>query len=200
MADYITYDKFRTRHNITGTVDDATIHEVISEASRMIDGLCGRRFDGDTNATARVIYPLNSRCVWLPWDAHEVTAVKTDTSDNGTFDTTWDAADYQLSPLNGIGPNMQSGWPYTRIEAVSSRIFPTSARRPPVEVTAKWGWAATPDDIVGATFMLAFRLYEERKAAFGVVGNADFGALPIRDQRTVNRMLAPYMRREPVVA
>jgi hypothetical protein len=62
------------------------------------------------------------------------------------------------------------------------------------------GWTATPDAIKSATYMLANRLYEERKAPFGTVGNADFGALPIRDQRTVNRILAPYMRRQPAVA
>ena len=69
-----------------------------------------------------------------------------------------------------------------------------------MQVTAKWGWAAVPDDIKGAAFLLANRLFEERNAPFGTVGSADFGAMPIRDQRTVNRMLAPYMRHEPVIA
>ena len=199
MADYITYDQYRIRHNITTSTDSATIGAVITEASRMIDGLCGRRFDADAAATARVFHPVDSHVVWID-DALEISAVKTDVADDGSYGTTWDAADYQAWPLNGVGPNMVSGWPYTRLHAIESKTFPTSHRRASVQVTAKWGWAAVPNDISGACYLLANRLYEERRTPFGTVGSAEFGAMPIRDQRTVLRMLGPYMRREPVVA
>lgn len=198
MADYITAEQLKLRNNISVSTDDQTLDEVVTEASRMVDGLCGRRFDADSSATARVYRPINNHVVWID-DALEITAVKTDTGDDGTYATTWATGDYESLPLNGVGPNMQSGWPYTRLHAIENRTFPHH-RRASVEVTAKWGWTAVPDDVKGATYMLAWRLYEERKAPFGTTGNADFGALPIRDQRTVMKLLAPYMRREPVVA
>jgi hypothetical protein len=198
MANLITSAQFRLRQNITGTTDDVVIDAVVGEASRMIESLCGRRFDSDAAATARVYHPINNCRVSID-DCYEITAVDTDTGDDGTYSTSWTSDDYQALPLNTVGPNQRSGWPYTHIEAIESLRFP-SHRRASVQVTAKWGWTAVPGDVVGACYLLANRLYEERKAPFGTVGNADFGALPIRDQRTVNRMLAPYMRREPVVA
>lgn len=198
MADYITKQEFRARHNITATTDEETFAAIIGEASRMIDGLCGRTFQTDTAATARVYHPVSPYQVWID-DAWSITSVATDTGDDGTYATTWAAGDYELHPLNGVGINRVTGWPYTQIVAIESRTFPAS-RRASVQVTAKWGWATIPDDIKGAAFLLANRLFEERNAPFGTVGSADFGAMPIRDQRTVNRMLAPYMRREPVIA
>jgi len=198
MANLITSAQFRLRQNITGTTDDVVIEAVVVEASRMVESLCGRRFDSDAAATARVYQPINNCLVQID-DCYEITAVAADTGDDGTYSTTWTSGDYQTLPLNTVGPNQRSGWPTTHLEAIESLRFP-SHRRASVKVTAKWGWTAVPDDVAGATYLLANRLYEERKAPFGTVGNADFGALPIRDQRTVNRMLAPYMRREPVVA
>ena len=198
MADYITSEEFKARHNITATGDTGIIAECVTEASRMVDGLTGRRFDADTTATARVYQPVDAYVVWID-DAWSITSVATDTADDGSYGTAWAASDYQVWPMNGVGPNMVSGWPTTRLMAIESRVFP-SHRRPSVQVTAKWGWTAVPADIKGAVYLLANRLYEERKTPFGTVGSADFGAMAIRDQRTVLRMLAPYMRREPVVA
>lgn len=200
VADYITALEFKARQNITTTGDNDVIDEVITEASRMIDALAGRRFDDTGSATARVFHPLNSGICYV--DDFSTTSgliIKTDTSDDGTFDTTWDAADYSLEPLNGIGGNGQSGFPYFRIVAVKSKTFPCY-RRPTVEVTARWGWAAVPADVKGATYLVANRLFEERKAPFGSVANAEFGSLPLRDQRTVTKLLAPYMRTKPLVA
>ena len=198
MADYITATELKTRHNITVATNDTTLAEVVSEASLMVDGICGRRFDADESASARVFYPTDGFCVTID-DALEITGVATDNADDGSYGTAWSASDYQTLPLNGVGLNRQSGWPTTKLVAVSTRSFPNH-RRPSVEVTAKWGWAAVPADIKSATYFLAYRLFEERQAPFGTVGNADFGALPIRDQRTVMKLLAPYKRMEPAVA
>lgn len=198
MADYITAEAYKKRHNITSIQDEDLIVAVVTEASRMIDGLCGRQFTADASASTRVFHPTDNYTAWID-DALEITTVKTDTSDNGTFDTTWDSTDFEAWPLNGVGINRLTGWPYTQLVAVGNRTFP-SYRRASIEVNAKWGWTAVPDDVVGACYLLANRLAEEKKAPFGTVGSAEFGALPIRDQRTVLRLLAPYMRRHPVVA
>lgn len=200
MSDYITRSEFKARQNISVTTDDTTIDQVITEASRMIDTMCGRRFGDAGSASARTFRPVSDRLCYVD-DFHTTSGliIKTDTGDNGTFDTTWDAADYVLEPLNGVGDNGQTGWPWYRIVAVGSRTFPFWLR-PGVQITARWGWATVPADVKGATFLIANRLYEERKVPFGSVSNADFGSLPLRDQRTVTKMLYPYQRRTPVVA
>lgn len=200
MADFITAAEFKSRQNITQATDDDTIDEVVSEASQMVRSLCGREFDDSGSATARVFHPVDG-CLVVTNDFSTTSGlvIKTDTSDDGTFATTWDAADYELEPLNGVGTDGQSGWPYWMIRAVKAKRFPRLARAS-VEVTAQWGWAAVPSDVKGATYLIANRLFEERKVPFGTVGSVEFGALPIRDQRTVMKMLAKYDRNPPQVA
>lgn len=198
MADYITAAEFKTRHNITVTTDDAIIAEIVTEASRLVDSICGRRFDDSGAATARVFHPLNAyEC--LIDDCSSITTVKTDTGDDGNYAKTWTSGDFEAYPLNGVGPNQLTGWPYTRIVAIEALLFPTGHRRASVQVTAQWGWAAVPDEVKGATYFVANRLYEERKAPFGVAGANEFGPLPLRDQRTVDKMLAQFKRTKPMV-
>lgn len=200
MVDYISRAEFKTRQNITNTSSDDIIDEVITEASRMVDGLCGRRFDDLGSATARVFRPLTAYLAIVD-DFSTTTGlvIKTDTSDDGTYNQTWDAADYTLEPLNGVGENGQSGWPYWRICAVKAKTFPLY-RRPTLEVTAQWGWAAVPADVKGATYLVANRLFELRSVPFGTVPSVEFGSLPIREQRDVMKLLRDYVRRTPLVA
>lgn len=200
MADYITSAEFKARHEITTTTYDDIIAEVISEASRIVDSMCGRRFDDTGSAKARVFRPVHGGLAYVDdFSSTSGLVIKTDTSDDGTFDTTWDAADYTLEPLNGIGENGQAGFPYYRIVAVGSKSFPCT-RRPSLEVTAPWGWAATPADVKGATYLIANRLYEERRSPFGLAANPEFGSQPIRQSSAVRKLLEPYMRRSPLVA
>lgn len=199
MADYISTAEFKTRQNISVTTEDTVIGLIVTEASRMVDGICGRRFDDLGSASARVFHPLNSYEVVID-DCSSISTVKTDDGDDGTYGTTWASGDWQAYPLNGVGDDGQTGWPYTRIVAIESRTFPTRNRRTSVQVTAQWGWAAVPAAVESATYLIANRLFEERKAPFGTVGSAEFGALPIRDQRTVMKLLGPYKRPRPMVA
>lgn len=199
MADYITSNEFKARFGITTSSYDTMISEQITAASRQIDSMCGRRFDADGSATARVFHPVTSTEVIID-DALEITAVATDTSDDGTYATTWAAGDYQTYPLNGVGPTRQSGWPATRIVAVENRTFPSS-RRASVQVTAKWGWTAVPDDVKEACYLLAHRLFYEKDVPSGVVpGSLEFGGTGMRELRSVVKLLKPYMRYEPNVA
>ncbi len=199
MADYITTAEFKTRIGMTGSGQDTRIAEHVSAASREIDSICGRRFDADGSATARVFHPLNNYDVIID-DALEITAVATDTGDDGSYGTTWTSSDYQPYPLNGVGPNRQSGWPYTRLCAIENLTFPIH-RRPSVQVTAKWGWTAVPDDVKEAAYLIAHRLFYERDVPSGIVaGSIEFGGTGLREQRSVMKLLKPYMRYEPNVA
>ena len=198
MADYITAAEFKTRVNITHSAEDTRIAEHVTAASRMVDTYCGRRFDADGVATARVFHPDDAYCCVID-DALEITAVATDTADDGSYGTTWASTDYEEYPLNGIGINRQGGWPTTEIVAIESRTFPQH-RRAAVKVTAKWGWAAVPGDVKEATYLLAHRLYYERDVPSGVVpGSAEYGGTGMRDARSAWRLLDPYRRTAPEI-
>jgi hypothetical protein len=199
MADYITATEFKTRIGATTNTSDLRIAEHIAAASREIDSMCGRRFNADAAATARIYHPIDSHRVIID-DALEITAVATDTADDGSYSTSWASTDYATYPLNGVGPNRQSGWPTTQLVAIENRTFPLH-RRASVQVTAKWGWTAVPDDVKEACYLIAHRLYYERDVPSGVLpGSAEFGGTGLRELRSVDKLLKPYKRYEPNVA
>jgi hypothetical protein len=197
MADYITAANFKLRHGISVTTNDARIAAHITAASLEVDQICGRRFNADSVATDRYYRPLNNGVVWID-DALEITAVATDPPDTGAYGTAWTVTtEYLTNPTNGIGINGQSGWPATYIYAVGSLMFPTCNRRPAVKVTAKWGWTATPVDVIEATYLITNRLFFETSAPAGVTtGSAEFGVpgSPLQRQYHVEKLLAPYVR------
>lgn len=195
MADYITSTNFKTRFGITVTTDDARIAAHISAASLEVDSMCGRHF-GTASETTRYFVPDSSHLVRVD-DCYAITAVKLDTGDNGNYATTLTAGtDYIVEPYNGVGPNGQAGWPVYQLKATGSAYwFHTHTRRPSISVTAKFGWAATPTDVVEATYLLAHRLYFERDVPSGnVPGSSEFGGAPLRRPWTVERLLHPYVR------
>ena len=155
---------------------------------------CRRRFYADGSATAQVFAAQDAWTVYVP-DISTTTGlvVKTDTTDDGTFDTTWDSGDYELRPLNARGSSGES-WPYTSIHAVEARCFPVVGKRAGrVQVTADWGWPAVPDAIPEACLILAARFYRRGQSPEGVIGFGDFG--PMRLSRTdpdIAALLDPY--------
>lgn len=194
MADYITSANFKTRHGITVSTEDARIALHITAASREVDAMCGRQFGQHSGAaTARYFRPDNCWRVRID-DTYEITSVQVDDSDSGTYGTTWATTDYQTIPINGVGANGQTGWPATVLEGVGVRVFPLWMR-PSVKVTAKWGWTATPGDVVEATYLLTNRLYFERDVPSGIAAAvSEFGGSPLQRPYTVERLLAPYVR------
>lgn len=197
MADYITATNFKTRHGITVATNDARIAAHVTAGSREADSMCFRSFEQHSGAaTVRYFQPLNCETVFID-DAYEITSVEVDSGNAGTYATTWATTDYMAEPLNGVGPNGQTGWPTYKLVSYGTRSFPTGYRRPAVKVTAKWGWAATPTDVIEATYLLAHRLYYEVAVPSGVVAaGAEFGLPGVGLQRpyTVERLLRPYVR------
>jgi hypothetical protein len=79
------------------------------------------------------------------------------------------------------------------------KSFP-QLRRPSVKVTAYWGWAATPDDVVEAVYLMANRLFYENDVPSGVVpGGLDFPGAPLQRMHTAERLLRPYIRASTAV-
>ncbi len=191
MSDYTTTQAVRQALDID-TTDETTLALAVTSASRLIDSMCGRNF-GLTTSAARYFDPLDGYCVPIT-DAATITAVATDDGYTGAYGTTWATTDWQAQPVGGIGPSGLTGWPLTRIVAISGRTFNPYPYRPPyVKVTGTWGWAAVPDDVEMACVFLASEMFKAaREAPFGSTGLADFGPITIRGNRRVVDLLQPY--------
>lgn len=194
---YATLTELKTRLDISDTNDDSRLTAALDSVSREIESWCRRQFNKTTDASARVYQPRHG-CLAVVDDFHTTTGLEiaTDAGDDGTYETTWAASDYQLEPLNGMVSG-QSGWPYYRITAIS-RWFPTCSKRPSVQVTAQWGWAAVPAPVKEACLMMAAETFKMGDAPFGVAGFGEFGAVRVRMNTRAQTMLAPY-RHMPVL-
>ena len=187
---YCTLGELKAVMRIMDTVDDELLEARISEASRVIDQHCDRRFYADGTATARV-YVANAYNLVFVDDVSTTTGlvVKTDSTGDGTYATTMTAAQIQSEPLNATS----KGLPITSIRTTSSGAFPTVAAPAGVQVTAKWGWPAVPEPVKSACILLAGRLVKRGDSLLGVAGFGDLGAITVRAiDPDVERMLRPY--------
>lgn len=196
---YITAAELKTRLDITDVNDDARITAAVDSASDGINDFARRDFQKNTTASARKYRPTHSGLVIVA-DFHTSAGlvVKTDDDDDGTFETTVAAADYELEPLDGV-VNGREGWPFWKIRLVNGTQFPNNLRAS-VQVTAQWGWAAVPPPVKEATFVLAEDLFKLRDTPFGVGGFGDFGRIRARENPNVAMMVGPYRRNKIRVA
>lgn len=191
---YSTLALLKARVGITDVADDTALTAALASASRSIEKFCGRQFNDAGAASARVYYP----CSRYRADVDDFSTtvgliVKIDSADSGTFDTTWLSTDYQPEPLNGVVDGEQ-GWPFWRLRTVSGVTYPTTTRRAPVQVTARWGWTAVPAGVADACLILAEEDFKLKDSAFGSGGYGSFGIIRVRDNPMAARILMPYQR------
>jgi len=192
VGSYVALSELKSALGITGSTDDAFLNLAIDSAEESIDDLCGRVFTAAGSASARTYRAQPYLAVTDDVSTLTGLVVKTDTSGDGSFDTTWASTDYQVEPLN----NLTKGRSVNNLRAVGSYTFPVFGDGlASVEVTAKWGWPAVPDSIKQATLMLASRLYSRKASPMGVIGVGDFG--PVRVSRSdpdIAHLLMDYRR------
>jgi hypothetical protein len=109
--------------------------------------------------------------------------VKVDSSDNGFVSgatTLTITTDFVLEPLNAADEVPVR--PYDRIVLTSGAqaYFPVSSTRPGVQVTAKFGWPAVPDDVAEACLVQSVQLFKSADAWSGSVQLGDGFATRIR--------------------
>lgn len=178
---YITMDDIRGRAGIPDHADDSTLEPAITSACRAIDKHVGFPFFDVGSATARDFVPCDEYVLRVA-DFSTTTGlvVKTDTGYDGTFATTWAAADYELLPLSGWNYDSR---PYNTIRSIRGQLFPLpyfGSRAGLVQVTARWGWTAPPQNVVEASKILAIDLWKRKDVPFGITtGTVDFGGLRI---------------------
>jgi hypothetical protein len=135
-------------------------------AARQIDAHCGRRFWQDGTVVAREFYADSAyECCVDDISTTTGLIVKTDTAGDGTFATTLTiGTDFIVQPSNAA--DRTPVWPYTElvIPASSTSYFPECGRRPGVQVTAKFGWPAVPDDVAMAWLLRAGNLFDGNTA------------------------------------
>lgn len=197
---YATLAELREHMGDTNTVLVAAVAErAINAASRAIDKFCGRWFWQSAGTSTRVYRPDDPYTAWVD-DISTTTGlvIKTDTSGDGTWATTWDTGDYQLEPLNqDVGHASDTVEPYAwwRIEAIDDKAFPLSDGAVSLQVTARFGWSGIPDDVREACLLKSARLYKRRDSAMGVAGFGDMGVVRITARDSdIAMLLGPYRK------
>jgi hypothetical protein len=194
VSNLCTLADLKSALNITTTGQDRALELAVEAASTAVEQWCGRVFTAATSATARVFRPADAWTCQVD-DISSTTGllVATDENDDGTFETSWTASDYELSPLNGKSDGQP--WPYTAMLAVGDYQFPTTTMRSPVQITARWGWpGGCPSAVQQATLVQAAMVFKSIDAPFGVAGFGEIGALRVtrRLHPTAEMLLEPY--------
>lgn len=175
-------------------LDEDLLSRAINATSRAINRHCGRRFWQDAVAQAKVYRPRDTDVVWVD-DISTTTGliVATDEDGDGTYETTWASTDYQLEPLNASTESEAYAW--WRISAIDRYTFPVHSLRTTLQVTARFGWSAVPDDVNEACILRAAAIFKRKEAVFGVAGFGQFGEVRItRRDPDVMELLHPYIK------
>lgn len=170
------------------------LERAINTTSRAIDKYCGRRFWQDATVKTRTYRPTESDIAWVD-DISTTTGlvIKTDTSGDGSWSTTWASDDYELWPDNADMDDAEYAW--WKIIAIDDQSFITSSRRKSLQVTAKFGWSGIPDEIERACLLKAVSLFKRKDAPFGVAGFGEFGAVRItRKDPDVIELLSNHIK------
>lgn len=177
-----------------GKLDEDLLDRAINATSRAIDRHCGRRFWQDSVTQAKVYRPRDTDIAWVD-DISTTTglAIATDTTGDGVYDTTWASTDYQLEPLNASTESV--AYAYWRIVAIDRYLFPVHSLRTTLQITARFGWSAIPDEVTEACILRAAALFKRKEAVFGVAGFNGFGEVRItRRDPDVMELLHPYVK------
>jgi len=196
VGNYVALSTLKDALGITGSGDDTFLNLAIDSTEELIDDLCGRSFTQDGSTSAKTFRAQPYYAVTDDISTLTGLVVKTDTSGDGTFDTTWASTDFQVEPLNNIADSR----PVWNLRAVGSYTFPVYGDGlASLEVTARWGWPAVPSAIKQVALMLSARYYSRKASPLGVIGVGDFGPVRIsRYDQDVTQMLSDY--RLPAVA
>lgn len=188
---YCTLNDLKASARITDNVDDAMLELAIESASRLVDSYTQRIFYSAGTAT-RLYVPLDNYVTEID-DLITLTELKT--SDGDDFDTTWQAKDYQLEPLNGVVDGL-TGYPTTRIRAVDDFLFNVLDGEATVRVTGTWGWSAVPVAVKQATIIQASRIFKRNDSPLGIAGFGDMGAIRVGSQLDpdVRQLVEPYRK------
>lgn len=132
------------------TADDTALDAIIARAGAVVDGYCARTWETAGSSAARIFYGNGTERLRLDWTDTTINAAAV-TMPSGTTEPAFvevrnAAADYlALQTVDANGYRAGYIWP----EGM------------PVTVTAAWGYAAIPGDVVEATALIATARWRE---------------------------------------
>jgi hypothetical protein len=179
---------------ITADDRDELINNAIRSACRWIDRRTGRRFYADQAATART-FPIVGQSLYR--DGEQVLLVDDIADETGLAVATGRTGAWTVVTGCETGPDnaLAYGRAVTEIRAGSGWL-PASGR---IQVTARWGWPAVPDEIAQAAQLLAARLYRRKDSPQGVLGSSEWGVTRVsRVDPDVEALIGPFVI--PVIA
>lgn len=161
MALFTTEELASYLRNEIPTEDYADLEGVASSTESLITKVSGRKWVVASGSSTRYYAPraLHQDLIRI----HDCTSVTSVTND-GTAVPVWASSTggYQLEPINGLDWAGESR-PYESIRYIGSR-WKFDNYRATVAVTATWGWAAIPDQVVRAGYVIAKDMWEFRNA------------------------------------
>jgi len=188
---YCTLADFKALYSVTGAdaTRDAAIEDVIEDVSRAIDDATHRKFYGASPATARYFTAPTPERVYID-DCTSITAVAIDVDQSLGYNVTLTTSDYWTEPVNE-----------SFIEWLESKPFATwrlPCHQYAIRITAVWGYCLTgyhPGPIRRACLLQSNRIYERRKAAFGMTSGSDMAPQTvIKLDNDVIEMVQPYVK------
>lgn len=195
---YTTLAELKAALGIEDSVDDTALEAAITAASRMIDDYTERFFykDGTVGSPVYRYYTPQDIALLMIDDITTISEVAIDAAFDQTYSTVFATSDYLVEPVNAP----RKGWPYTRILATGSYIFPYPLPQS-VRVKGVWGWSAVPSEISMATLIQASRLFARRQSPFGIAGAPDLGVVRLSARLDADvEVLCKSFRRKKGVA
>ena len=133
---YCDLATFKARLGITSAADDAMLLTLLHNVSRAIDAYAGRAFSVQTETR---YFDGSASPLFFDRDLIAVTTFKSDDNNDGAWEPTWPASDYELLPYNA---------PHKTAIAVTTwgtrgNFLP--AQQKAIELAGRWGYEETYD-------------------------------------------------------
>jgi len=190
---YCTLAGLKASLNITDAVDDTALEAAITAASRMIDDYTERFFyaNGTSQSPVTRYYTALDAYTINVDDITTVTEIATDDNFDFTYGTVFTTSDFMVEPIN----NPIKGFPYNRLLAIGSYIFPYQLPQA-VRVKGVWGFTAVPPEVNMATLIQSSRLFGRRQSPFGIAGSPEMGTVRLysRLDADVEVLLRPFRK------
>ena len=172
MADLVTLAELRAQLGMPDEdiQDDFQLTRILTAATRAITEMTGHRFYATTET--RYFSPRNSLFCDVD-DLLSITTLKSDTTGDGTYDTTWDTGDYVLLPRNASA----DARPYTtiRVHPTGDHYFYRYTYHESVQIAGSFGYASTTPPVIKEIALLAGeQFFRRRDSPLGVSGSSGF--------------------------
>lgn len=180
---YCTLSDVKNALQIEDIMDDTAIQAAILAASRMIDDYCQRFFykEGTVQSPATKYYTAYS-----PWyletdDIVQITELACDPSFEQTYDQIWNVTNPPLDIMYEPVNNPSRGWPWTRILAIGSYVFPYFFPQT-VRIKGVFGFPEIPYEVKLACQIQAARLFVRKQSPFGIAGSVELGTVRLNSR------------------